>query len=107
MHRDQTPGNILVDESDNIKITDYGISRVLRKVDKITRGIGTLLYMAPEVFNCKPSDHSCDVRILICKCMQPFQMTFFQIFETPIDMVSGSCSVANVHVSIPLGVNGE
>jgi hypothetical protein len=49
LHRDLKPGNILLDEEHRVKITDFGISRFSRKGLDVTGGIGTPLYMAPEL----------------------------------------------------------
>ena len=50
IHRDLKPENILLEKSDidaNLKIGDFGLSR---KADlKLTVGIGTPVYSAPEV----------------------------------------------------------
>ncbi len=34
IHRDMKPGNILIDEHDNIKVTDFGLARRLREVEE-------------------------------------------------------------------------
>ena len=52
LHRDLKPGNILVDESDTIKIMDYGVSCALpgtNERDSRREYVGTEVYMAPEV----------------------------------------------------------
>jgi tetratricopeptide (TPR) repeat protein len=51
IHRDVKPGNILIDESDRIRLTDFGVARVLD--GDITGGLftGTPKYMSPEQAN--------------------------------------------------------
>ena len=52
LHRDLKPGNILVDESDNVKIMDYGASCAMSGTNESNfreEYVGTEMYMAPEV----------------------------------------------------------
>lgn len=49
-HRDLKPENLLVDDKDNIKITDFGLANLQKPADKLlTTVCGTPNYVAPEV----------------------------------------------------------
>jgi len=51
VHRDIKPANIMITKTDQVKITDFGIAKILRQDDATKSGtaiIGTPLYMAPE-----------------------------------------------------------
>lgn len=49
LHRDIKTGNVFVDAQDNVKLGDFGCGKFLDEAVATTL-IGTILYMAPEVF---------------------------------------------------------
>ena len=53
LHRDIKPGNLLLDVHGNVWITDFGLAKSTDQENLTASGdvMGTLRYMAPEVFN--------------------------------------------------------
>jgi serine/threonine protein kinase len=53
IHRDVSPGNVLVSRHGEVKLTDFGIARVAGVTDETPSGtlLGTYGYMAPELIN--------------------------------------------------------
>lgn len=49
LHRDLKLENLLIDINDNIKITDFGLSIIVKKNDIITEFKGTAIYLSPEL----------------------------------------------------------
>ena len=60
IHRDIKPENILIDSEGHIKLTDFGISRILEKNEKAKTMVGTDSYMAPEIIDGNPYDKTVD-----------------------------------------------
>ncbi len=63
VHRDIKPSNVMVDSSGKVKITDFGIAKILgdSKLTKTGTGAGSLHYMSPEQIEGRPIDARTDI----------------------------------------------
>ncbi|KAJ1255494.1 hypothetical protein BS78_05G243100 [Paspalum vaginatum] len=62
VHRDLKSSNLLVDKNWNVKVADFGLSRLkLETFLRTKTGKGTPQWMAPEVLRNEPSDEKSDV----------------------------------------------
>jgi NIMA (never in mitosis gene a)-related kinase len=67
LHRDLKPGNVFLDKHNNVKIGDFGLSKVMgqESVYAYTR-VGTPYYMSPEQINAKKYNEKSDIWSLGC-----------------------------------------
>jgi eukaryotic-like serine/threonine-protein kinase len=63
IHRDIKPANIMVTTGDEVKVTDFGIAKMLEGSDATMAGavLGTPLYMSPEQVTGTPVDNKADI----------------------------------------------
>merc|ERR1712131_64195 len=67
LHRDMKPQNILIGKGGAIKLCDFGFARTMGQSTFVLTSIkGTPLYMAPELVQEKPYDHTADLWSLGC-----------------------------------------
>ncbi|BBN01014.1 protein MpMAPKKK4 [Marchantia polymorpha subsp. ruderalis] len=78
IHRDLKPRNVLLGESNQLKVGDFGLSKLMKMTNlhdiyKMTGETGSYRYMAPEVFEHRSYDKSVDVF--------SFAVILFEMFE--------------------------
>tara|TARA_Y100000356_G_scaffold108150_1_gene94408 strand:+ start:11 stop:973 length:963 start_codon:yes stop_codon:yes gene_type:complete len=80
MHRDLKPSNILLTNNLDIKITDFGLSKILKNNSsyKMSGCTGTLRYMAPEIL--KDNNYNYDLKIDVYS----LSLNFWYIFTGKI-----------------------
>ena len=108
IHRDLKPANIMILDDGQVKITDFGVARSkgsnLTQHDEI---IGSVCYIAPEVWLGKPLTHSVDLyslgiilfELLVGKAPfedeEPATMMWYHVKQPPVPPKSINESIPN------------
>jgi len=65
IHRDLKPENIMILDDGTVKVTDFGVAKMLQAMHQPnTQSIGTLQYMSPEQIDARVIDHRADLYAL-------------------------------------------
>jgi len=94
IHRDLKSVNLLIDENYNAKVCDFGLSRIIApKNQNMTGNVGTVSWIAPEVFEKQPYDAKADVYSFGVVMWELFtkQVPFADLntFEIPMAVIKG------------------
>ena len=111
MHRDITPDNILLDEKNNVKISDFGISAIHKdnktqnkKLDEqlfSTKTIvGRISFASPQIQSGEKYDYSCDIYSLGLTIL--YMMSYenpISVIKTPVGEKNRILKLENMHQS--------
>ncbi|KAH9495671.1 MAP3K epsilon protein kinase 1 [Bulinus truncatus] len=70
IHRDIKGDNVLLADADNIRITDFGLSKVLQGATNPRSNVGTFCFRAPETFLEEDYDEKADIWSVGCTVIQ-------------------------------------
>ena len=114
IHRDIKPENIMVDETGEPKIIDFGLSKdTVIHGEADTRIVGSKIFMAPEIFEGFPHTLACDIwslgviLFMMLSGQYPFNMRNLEkdIVESPVLFLGPSWdSVSQTGKSLILGM---
>ncbi|MBN1518372.1 molecular chaperone DnaK [Candidatus Sumerlaeota bacterium] len=96
VHRDVKPANIMVTSADEVKVTDFGIAKLLRTEDATKSQsmiMGTPLYMSPEQVEGLSIDARSDIYSL--------GVMLYELLSGAPPYIEGNIEYQHVHAEIP------
>ncbi|CAL1542346.1 unnamed protein product [Lymnaea stagnalis] len=70
IHRDIKAANILMEERFQIKLADFGVSKMFQELSRTATFIGTTRWMAPEMFTASTYSYEVDIWAVGCTVIQ-------------------------------------
>jgi serine/threonine-protein kinase len=111
VHRDLKPENVMLSEGGAVKVTDFGVAKILAAAHATnTQSVGTLQYMSPEQIDARAIDARSDLYALglvLYECLSgaaPFRSS------SPRELLNQQCTQAapelpeEVRSTLPAGV---
>ena len=87
IHRDIKPQNIVINEKNSVKITDFGIARAITSTTKNISVIGTVHYISPEQVRNTKVDFRSDIYSFGCTMYEMITGEVPFEGDTPLDII--------------------
>jgi serine/threonine protein kinase len=94
IHRDIKPANILLDDRGNAYLTDFGIAWIAGKTADEHKIVGTIAYLAPELFNQKTPTPQADLYSL--------GIIFYQMLVGKHPFTGDMVQIISSHLTTPM-----
>ena len=89
IHRDLKPENIFISDNYEIKIGDFGLSKILNETNYAQTKVGTYVYMAPEIYNGEKYTNKVDIWALGCIIYELCTLDYcFSDNNNPIELIN-------------------
>lgn len=95
LHRDLAPANILINKQGVVKISDFGLSRLIASPGRpMTQGVVTKFYRAPEIFfGSKFYSFSIDVWSVGCIFSEMLLENILFIGDSDVEIIKNICNL--------------